>query len=555
MDRMAPAQEELIEGADDLEARLSPDAAQADILVNDEASEQTEVPAEAAQLRETAKSADAAALSLSTDEPDLAMLQLSDDAADQPSGDDALTENRSAALAAAEPASDANGSAPPEDAVKHPAAEYTPATDQKSEDAHEHDLAEATDAVEAEVAAVTDQLLNEAIYEEAQAVEAQSTLPQEQAIGAAREARIEGLVSTAEATQPHQYAAEAADDKVWAVTENAHFGETKFSSLEPAVEDDASATKAARPDESDYQVLDGERKSSAEEQQALANQILSGADAAISDMASHLGAALGSPLLYSDPNDSTVAHRGSFTLDSLISSGYMPKDSAGAVPDSDPVGSTDQGFSSTNSQSVSNHATYALHSPTGDLAWPLNETQLTPHDSSLSTGASLPRAAQLEDPAEEESEAAQPPDDDLVPVKTAEEVELARSEHEAPSSPGQLTVDNNSLLVDDDAELSPNISATETQDTAAGEAETPEARISINLQPRLEWRVNAEITLEQPEATPASDHDSHVATEGPSKADDLILKKDTDGGSAEHDVRDLMPAQPESPAGGAEAGG
>ena len=37
---------------------------------------------------------------------------------------------------------------------------------------------------------------------------------------------------------------------------------------------------------------------------------------------------------------------------------------------------------------------------------------------------------------------------------------------------------------------------------AAEEAEEAEAKISINLQPRLEWRVNAEITLQQPDAAP-----------------------------------------------------
>ncbi|CAL5221761.1 g4014 [Coccomyxa viridis] len=131
-----------------------------------------------------------------------------------------------------------------------------PAIDEHAEEAHQADehtfehaesAQEPSDALAAEVAAVTDELVDIAIAED-QAVTAQLPPAEEEAVGAALEATLEGLVSTAEAGKPDQLSAENLQ------TDAENVAAADFGNSEEAV--DAEDTSVA-------------------EQQDLANSILS----------------------------------------------------------------------------------------------------------------------------------------------------------------------------------------------------------------------------------------------------------------------------------------
>lgn len=205
------------------------------------------------------------------------------------------------------------------------------------EDADEQDAAaEPTDAIAAEIAAVTDELLVMAIYEKP-AVTAQLPQAGEDAMGAALEATIEGLVSTTEAAKPGrlrakdlqadaehvtaeglEIAEEAGDTEVDSVVTD-YEGIPVLSVLRPHAPDTASVGPK--------EVQNPSTDASAAEQQALANTILSGEATAsrLDSPASELDTEFPSLLHHEVPADSNMA-----TLDSLIGSRYQAKEFSGA---------------------------------------------------------------------------------------------------------------------------------------------------------------------------------------------------------------------------------
>ncbi len=195
---------------------------------------------------------------------------------------------------------------------------------------HAESAQELPDAVAAEVAAVTDELLDMAISED-QAMTAEQPPGEEEAVGAALEATIEGLVSTTEAAKPGQLTAvdqqtDAEDPTVEdpGSTEEAgdagnesvvtiYKGVPVLSIVQPHTLHAAASEPQETPHD-DSKIA----QTSAAEQQALANSILSGWDGQASPPDS-----VNASLVQVASADSNAA-----TLDSLIGSRYLSQEFA-----------------------------------------------------------------------------------------------------------------------------------------------------------------------------------------------------------------------------------
>lgn len=319
--------------ADDLAASAPQDDALPDILVVEDGpdTEQTEQPDE---LFQPADSDNALGLD-GVDGP----------AADSPSGINAETPLQGGLEYV--PAAES-----PEDSPPHEATDW--AVEDDSVNASNHQLASSTWAYAAddsaevapqggpsssavepvetiawEVAAVIVELLDMVIYED-QAMTAQQPHAEEEVIGAALEATIEGLVSTTEAAQPGQLIAEhqqgdVKEVAVWKLGSSQETGDAESKSIVTMsqgipvlsiIQAHAPYTTAGAP-QAPSEVRSKDADTSAAGQQALATSILSGGEAQASPSDAEQD-----PLLHAAVSaDSTAA-----TLDSLIGSQHQPKE-------------------------------------------------------------------------------------------------------------------------------------------------------------------------------------------------------------------------------------
>ena len=264
-----------------------------------------------------------------------------------------------------------------------------PAIDEHAEEAHQADehtfehaesAQEPSDALAAEVAAVTDELVDIAIAED-QAVTAQLPPAEEEAVGAALEATLEGLVSTAETGKPDQPSAENLQ------TDAENVAAADFGNSEEAVDAEGESvdtinegvpvlsiinshtphTAAIGPQESpEIQALSKSADTSVAEQQALANSILSGGDAQASPVASPVN----DSLLHGEAS----AESNAATLDSLIGSKYQAKEFAAAQGSSNEAHDNAEP-STVDSQVTAGEGDSMEQGPTTDAAVNVSELQ------------------------------------------------------------------------------------------------------------------------------------------------------------------------------------
>ena len=371
----------------------------------------------------------------------------------------------------------------------------------------------ATAAAAAEVTIMTQELLNEALYVEQSNYDEHPTDPKEgSAFGKAQEAAAESTPDKSPEAEGSMATADAA--AVQAVIESLLI--TEIGSAEAAHEAaDMQPSAAAVAG----QVDSGANLSgiAAEDQQVLANAALAGGAAAMDDITSHpTGDDAGDTAhAHAAVEDSAFTMRSSLTLDSLISGAYVTKETSQSLSTAAHEGaiSEDSGLTG----HVSDGEKEALlQSHSGDAA---EAIQLPPHSppsiapspaaSEQPQAGSTAGNAALEAMDFEGRNAALPV---MSPI-SAEEPGLARHEgkpayKDAPSSPvfaSQLETGSLAKGFSVEAEpalAEPGLNGLSDAAAAAEEAEEAEAKISINLQPRLEWRVNAEITLQQPDAAP-----------------------------------------------------
>ena len=268
----------------------------------------------------------------------------------------------------------------------------------------------------------------------------------------------------------------------------------------------------------------------AEDQQVLADVALAGGAAATDVITSHPSGddAGDTPHAHAVIKDSASRMRTSVTLDGVISGTYktkgMPQGASTAANEEaigEGFGQTDhlsdeeqEGLPQSQSAGAAEHAEVPQDSPISTAPSPAAAEQPLP-DSSAGNAT-----LQVRDLAGHNA---------ALPVKSlisAEEPGMARHDGEAafedsliPSIPMlESQLEPGSLADGFSAEAEPALAEpglTDLSDAAAAaeEAEEAEAKISINLQPRLEWRVNAEITLQQPDAAPDPQGDEPI--EGP----------------------------------------
>ena len=245
------------------------------------------------------------------------------------------------------------------------------------------------------------------------------------------------------------------------------------------------------------------------EQQALADLALAGGAAAndgITGNVSHdeAGGAAHTHAVAEVPKGTSV------TLDHLISGTYgtkeMPQSVSTAADEGDIT--KDSGMTV---QVSGEEQEGLLESQSADAA----ERIQLPQDSPSSTAPS-PAAAEQAQAGKTAGNATLEALDDsgrnaampVVSAISAEEPEMARHEGKTaqeysipPSTPVFASqLEPGSLANSFSVKAEPALDGPTDAAAAAEEAAEAEAKISINLQPRLEWRVNAEITLQQPDA-------------------------------------------------------
>jgi len=509
------------QGAQDLAEAAQQDAAEPDILVVEESAdlEQAEQPEETPEIADTTAPTELPAMgaddnAAAESAAELAQ-QLGADAADQADIDDELAAE-SAALELSQDAAEVPKAAKP---VAGDESGVDEAWLTAAEDTAEQASADSPEALAAEVAAMTDELFDVAIHE-GQAMNPQTSEEEgkEVAIRAVPEATlepeevdavditIERLVSTIQSVSTGQ------NDSALTTTD---------SITDAEGHDQPQSPDAGR--NGSEEVLSDSAKMSAAEQQALANRILSGIDAPLS----YGSGTMNADMLHNDINVSPDRLRS--TLDSLISSRYQPKESSemssagymypNNIDFSAATNEADEDDMHSPEHSLAQDAAAQRDSPesqlamqegpsevpgefsTGTLHGNTTEAVLSPHHSELSANdtedAANPGAAEAENKAG--------PDTSLHTVSVGEV---------------PLAAEDVNTEAHDKAEY---VSAGETSEslaTAPDGADAIEARIMINLEPKLEWRVNAEITLQPPEAKCGTQNPT--LAEGPGEGDNSM---------------------------------
>ena len=362
---------------------------------------------------------------------------------------------------------------------------------------------EPTDAIASEVAAMTDELLNMAVYED-QAMTAQQPHGEEEAVGAALDATIEGLVSVAEAAQPGQLTADhrqvgVGEITVWELGGSEESGNAEGESIITISEGvpilsiiqvHAPHTTASALQESS-EVRSETADTSAAGQQALANSIVSGdaAQASPSDTEQ-------APLLYGVFSaDSTAA-----TLDSMVGSQYQPTELS-APQSSGSETNKDAEPSRAAEEATGGDGNSMEHSPAADAAVVGQELQLAlQEDVPALDPAEHSTEEQLGDSAETNSPRAHT----LAPAdetdNAARSNETADTRHDAASQSAPLHepshTETSSEAADLDAHDSVQLNLTLVSSvdahTHADNAEPAQARLSTEPQPErrtMAWRL------------------------------------------------------------------
>ena len=458
--------------------------------------------------------------------------------------------------------------------------EGEPSNDVALEPAAQDSLADSPWAVADEVAAMTEQLLDEAIQGE-NATDADTSPSDELALGAALEATIDGLVSTTEGADI------TADEDDALRTEGDVTSERRVGTMQAAINVD-SADDSALTDTEEMlaskaitgplpgaeEGIIGEANalpveghgSTAEEQQALANSILSGGDSILTRASAvAIAGADSDPALLNEELDSpTPVFGGSLTLDSLISSRHVPGPSTEALYSTSHLISLDAGLSPTFPYTAEYDADSAQDSPVGNLDSALTEDdspQTQPADNVYPEGSPAPGVpapwqlqGDLQSAGKEEESPVQaegPQDDDAWSTghpegspreEGASEVEagptvlspgsakhtaaaFAEQDHDLEVSPITPSLtdgasDAGSPELPEEIELASKDAAPkmhEEQETLPGapaaddsessvleEADSAQAKVSISLQARQEWVVGAEITLQDLKESPGA---------------------------------------------------
>ena len=373
-----------------------------------------------------------------------------------------------------------------------------------------------TAAAAAEVTIMTQELLNEAItteqlnYDE-RPTDAREVHREGSAFGEAQEAAAESTPDFSPEAKGSMAPADLA--AVQAVIE---------SLLTTEASSAAAAHEAADMQPSDAAVAgqgdNGAKESSitAGEQQTLADLALAGGAAAIDGITGYSS--------HDDAGDAAHAHavvedsafrmRTLVTLDSLLSGTHGNKEMPQGVSTAANEEAIDEGSGLTGHMSDAEQEGL-LQSQSTDAA----EHAEVPQDSLISTAPSQATAEQSRTDSSSGNTVLQVMDlaghNFVLPVKSlssTEEPGLARHEGKAayegslpPSTPvSAAQLKTGSLANGFSVEAEPALAQPALNDptdaaAAAEEAEEAEAKISINLQPRLEWRINAEITLQQPD--------------------------------------------------------
>lgn len=478
--------------------------------------------------------------------------------------------------------------------------EGEPSNDVALEPAVQDSLADSPWAVADEVVAMTEQLLDEAI-QGGNAIDTDIPHSDELALGAALDATIDGLVSTTEGADI------TADEDNALRTEGDVISERRAGTMQAAINvdraDDSALTDteemlASRAitgslpgaeegiiDEANALPVEG-YGSTAEEQQALADSILSGGDSILSRASAvAIAGADSDPALLNEELDSpSPVFGGSLTLDSFISSRRVPGASTEALYSTSHLISLDAGRSPTSPYTAEYDADSAQDSPVGNL-----DSALTEDDSALTQPADdaypegspapgVPAPLQLQGDLqgagkEEESpvQAEGPHDDDAWSTghpegspheEGASEVEASTTvlspgsaKHTAAASAEQdydlevspitpsLTYgasDAGSPELPEEIELASKDAALkmhEEQGTlpgapAADDSESPvlekadsaEAEVSISLQARQEWVVGAEIILQDLKESPGAQSTGPVEAAAAEQEDEIAAE-------------------------------
>ena len=381
-----------------------------------------------------------------------------------------------------------------------------------------------TAAVAAEVTIMTQELLNEALHTEQlnyaeHLTDAREVHREGSAFGEAQGAAAGGTPDRS--PQANGGMANADVAAVQAVIESLLTTEA-ISAAAVHEAADMQPSDAAVAGQGDKGVMDS--NITASEQQTLADLALAGGAAAIDGITGYLS--------HDDAGDTAHAHavvensaskmRTSVTLDSLISGTYGTKEMPQGVSTAANVEAVGED-SGPSDHTSDEEQEGLLQSQSTDAA----EHAEVPQDSLISAA---PSPAVAEQPRTDGSSASTIPQvmhlaghNAALHVKSrvgTEEPEVARHEgktayedsvppstpvFESQLEPGSLA---HGFSVEAEPALAePALNVPTDAAAAAEEAEEAEAKISINLQPRLEWRVNAEITLQQPDAAPEPQRD------------------------------------------------
>ena len=372
-------------------------------------------------------------------------------------------------------------------------------------------------AAAAEVTIVTQELLNEAFHTEqldnsVHPTDAREVREEGSVSGAAQGAAAGSMDSTFETAErctpgnsPEADGSTANADAaaVQAVIESLLATETDSAAAAHEAAD-MQPSNAATAEQGDEGVKESDI--TAEDQQFLANLALAGGAAAIDGITGYLNGEDARHAAHA-PAAAEEFLTASVTLDRLISNTHVTQGMPQSVSAAANEGAVGEDIGLTG-QVLDREQQGLLQSHAADTA----EHVELPPDSPISTAPSL---AAAEQPRTDNGvgstilEAMELTGHDLVlPVNSlisAEEPGMAYHGGEAkytnsipPHTPVLASqLETGSLADGFSGEAEP---ALEDFTDAAAAAEEAEAKISINLQPRLEWRVNAEITLQQPDA-------------------------------------------------------
>ena len=371
-------------------------------------------------------------------------------------------------------------------------------------------------AAAAEVTIMTQELLNEALHIEQMdyyehPTDAREALEEGSAFG---EAQGAAAGSSPEANGGIKNADAAA---VQAVIES--LLTTEADSAEAAHEAaDMQPINAAMAEQGDTGAKEG--SIAAGEQQTLANLALAGGAVAIDDITGYLS--------HDDAGDAAHAHavaedplKTSVTLDRLISGTRVTKEMpqyASPAADEGTIGEEagltghvsggeQQGLLQSQSADAAENIEMPQDSHPSITPSPAAAEQPRTDSGadSANLGAMLPTGNNIELPVKSLVSTEEP-------QIAGRDSEVAYEDSIPPSTPAltsQLETGSLANTVPGEAEPALDTPA-DAAAAAAEEAEEAEAKISITLQPRLEWRVNAEITLQQPDGASPTPRDELV---------------------------------------------